>query len=364
MRKVTVELGDRAYDILIDHHSLSKIGLELSKRVQPSQVAVVSDETVAALYSEQVLRSLDKVGIKATRITFPAGEKSKSLVEYGRLIDRMIERGIDRKSAVIALGGGVTGDLAGFASACYMRGISYVQAPTSLLAMVDSSVGGKTGIDHPLAKNLIGAFYQPRLVFADTATLDTLPAVEFHSGMAEAIKHGVIRDSGYFSFIENNREAILNRDPEVMEYLIAKSCQIKAEVVGADEREAGFRAILNFGHTAGHAIEALTNYKGYRHGEAVSVGMVIASQIAREVCGFSKEETARLRDVLNQVKLPTTLAAAPELSAESILKAMYSDKKTEGGTLRFVLPVRIGETQIVQVTDEALIKSAIESVSY
>ncbi len=362
MRKVPVDLGDRSYDILINHNSLDRLGIEIVNLLQPSQVAIISDQTVAALYNEPLLGSLSNAGVRTTCITFPAGERSKCLSEYGRILDQMVAAGMDRKSAVIALGGGVTGDLAGFASASYMRGIAYIQAPTTLLAMVDSSVGGKTGIDHRLGKNLIGAFYQPRLVFADPTTLATLPAVEFCSGMAEVIKHGVIRDAEYFTFLEETADAIMKRDPESIEHVIARSCQIKAEVVGADEREAGLRAILNFGHTAGHAIEALGDFKGYRHGEAVAIGMMIAAQIAHEVCGFAREEVDRLRDLINRIGLPTELSENQKLSSDAIVKTMYGDKKTERGTLRFVLPSRIGATHIKKIKDENLIKRAIDAV--
>jgi 3-dehydroquinate synthase len=273
----------------------------------------------------------------------------------------MVEAQLDRKSAVVALGGGVTGDLAGFASASYMRGIAYIQAPTTLLAMVDSSVGGKTAIDHKLGKNLIGAFHQPRLVFADPTTLDTLPLVEFRSGMAEVIKHGVIRDPDYFSFLEETADAIMKRDPETIEHVIARSCRIKAEVVGADERETGLRAILNFGHTAGHAIEALCDFEAYRHGEAVAIGMIIAAEIAHQLCGFTRSEIDRLRNLLVRIGLPTDISNKRNLSSDAILKAMYGDKKTERGTLRFVLPTRIGATRIEKIKDENLIKGAIDS---
>jgi 3-dehydroquinate synthase len=362
MRKVTVDLGDRSYSILINYNSIDRLGIEIRDLLQPSQVVVISDRTVAALYSERLLKSLSNAGVRTTCITFPAGESSKCLSEYARILDQMIEAGMDRKSAVVALGGGVTGDLVGFASASYMRGIAYIQAPTTLLAMVDSSVGGKTGIDHRLGKNLIGAFYQPRLVFVDPMTLDTLPAVEFRSGMAEVVKHGVIRDADYFALLEEKADAIMKRDPETIEYVIARSCQIKAEVVGGDEREAGLRAILNFGHTAGHAIEALCDYKGYRHGEAVAIGMMIASQIAHEVCGFSRQDVDRLHDLLRRMGLPTDLSENQKLSSVAILNAMYGDKKTEHRTLRFVLPRQIGATRIEKINDDNLIKRAIDAV--
>lgn len=362
MQKVTVDLGDRSYDINIHHNSLDRLGIEIRSLLRPSQVAVISDQNVAAIYSERVVESLAKAGVRTTCITFPEGERSKCFSEYEKILDQMIESGMDRKSAVVALGGGVTGDLAGFSSASFMRGIAYIQVPTTLLAMVDSSVGGKTGIDHRLGKNLIGAFYQPRLVFADPTTLDTLPAVEFRSGMAEVIKHGVIRDADYFAFLEGQVDAILERDPETIEHLIARSCLIKAEVVGVDEREAGLRAILNFGHTAGHAIEALCDYAGFRHGEAVSLGMMIASHLAHEICGFSLDEIARLRDLLHRIGLPTDIRGNLNLSNDAILRAMYGDKKTEHGSLRFVLPRVIGATSIEKIKDENLIKHALDAV--
>ncbi len=361
MRNVAVELGERSYDILIGHDWLEQLGEQVRKRLDPSQVMVVSDETVAGLYAAPALASLRQSGLRLELATFPAGEPSKCLAVYSRLLDAVADAGLDRKSALVALGGGVTGDLGGFVAACYMRGIAYVQVPTTLLSMADSSVGGKTGIDHARGKNLIGAFHQPRLVFVDTATLKTLPTVEFRSGMAEVIKHGVIRDADFFAFLEQSVEPIMRCEQSVMERLVARNCEIKAAVVSADEREAGLRAILNFGHTAAHAIETLTGYEGYRHGEAVSIGMMVAGVVARELCGFSVTDSRRLAELLSEVDLPTTVPDHPALDTQAIVSAMYGDKKAERGALRYVLPSKIGQVDVVKILDDTVVKRAIDA---
>ncbi|MFH0910147.1 MAG: 3-dehydroquinate synthase [Planctomycetota bacterium] len=357
---IKVELGERSYEILIIE-GMEGFGLALQKRLRPSLVLLVADETVAGLYAPSALSSLSEAGIKAALVPFPPGEASKSLSRASLLYDAFFRLRADRKSVVAALGGGVTGDLAGFAAATFMRGIPYVQVPTTVLAQVDSSVGDKTGVNHPAGKNMIGCFHQPSLVYTDLATLRTLPEEEFACGMAEVVKHGVIRDATYFEYIETHLDAIRAMDMACLREAIGGSCRIKAGVVAADERESGLRAILNFGHTVGHALEALTDFTGYRHGEAVSIGMMAACRLAEALLGFPASESARIAGLLKRIGLPTSLTG---LKAEAVLDALVTDKKAEYGTLRFVLPRRIGEVCILPVKDKGVVRAAIQAVSF
>lgn len=358
--QIPIELGARSYLIHLGVGLLAEVGTLLQERLHPSRIAVIADATVANLYGEAVLASLQKAGFGADLVSFPPGETSKILATASHLWDRLFALGFDRKSCVIALGGGVTGDLAGFVAATYMRGIPYIQVPTTLLAQVDSSIGGKTGIDHPQGKNLIGAFHQPALVVIDIDTLTTLPEEELRSGLAEVIKHGMIRDPSYFSYLEEHAEAIGKKDRQALLEVVAGSCEIKAAVVASDEREeSGMRAILNFGHTFGHAIERVTDY-AIRHGEAVAIGMVLACRLAEIHCGLGPAVRARLVLLLQRLGLPTTL---PPLSHEAILTAMRGDKKAESGTLRFILPVRLGEVRVYQGIPEGSIREALASLS-
>jgi 3-dehydroquinate synthase len=355
--RLRVDLGERGYDILIAR-PLAALAPALAERLAPSRLALVADQTVADRYAAELLPALQEIA-PTTLLPFPPGESAKCQAQLAALYDGLVQAGLDRKSAVVALGGGVTGDLAGYAAATFLRGIPFVQAPTSLLAMVDSSVGGKTGINHPAGKNLIGAFHQPSLVCAATDTLATLPREEFVSGLAEVVKHGAIRDPEYFALVEEKAEALLALTPEILAEVVAGSCRIKAEVVAADERESGLRAILNFGHTLGHAIEAVAGYGRFRHGEAVSIGMVAAARLGEELTDFPPAETARLQDLLQRLGLPT---AAPGLATEELLAAMGADKKAEYGRLRFILPRRLGAVSIETVRDEAALRRAVDSV--
>lgn len=355
---VPVNLGERSYDILLEA-DFSAFGHSLAQAISPSRVAVVSDRNVAAIYGNEIMSALKDTGIPANLAEFPAGEESKSQEGLGKIYDKLFAARLDRKSAIIALGGGVTGDLAGYAAATFMRGIPFVQVPTSLLAQVDSSVGGKTGINHPAGKNLIGSFHQPALVYSNIATLSTLPHEELVSGMAEVVKHGVIRDRDYFDFVEGNIDAIMNLDHEAMSHTVGGSCRIKADVVSQDEREGGLRAILNFGHTFGHAFEALTSYTGYRHGEAVGLGMVAAAVVGTELCGFPAEDRKRLEALLQRIGLPTKFS---NLETENLVAAMFGDKKAEFGTIRFVLPSEIGKVDIIPLSDLDPVKRALDSL--
>jgi 3-dehydroquinate synthase len=358
LETVRVELGERSYNIEIGTGLLAGVGAQMRKAGLTGRSAVITNETVSPLYSSAVLGSLRDAGYSPELIVIPDGEEYKSLQWASHLYDRLLEMRYDRKCSLVALGGGVIGDLTGFVAATYMRGIPFVQVPTTLLSQVDSSVGGKTGVNHPLGKNMIGAFYQPVHVCADVTTLGTLPSEEFVSGMAEVVKYGVIYDAEFFRFVEDNRDTILRKEPAVLAHVIRRSCEIKADVVAADERESGLRAILNYGHTIGHAIEMLTNYTGYRHGEAVSIGMVVAARLAHKsgLCG--REVEARVEALLGSLGLPVKL---PELGPESIMSVLSLDKKAEAGRVKFVLPKRIGEVVITADWKDEVLLSALKA---
>lgn len=355
--KIAVNLGERSYNILIEN-KLYLFSQSFSELFSKGNVIIISDSNVSELYEAKVREQLQDKGFEVFTKEFAAGEEAKSFEVAREIYDYLFDIMADRKSIIVALGGGVTGDLAGYIAATYMRGIPFVQVPTSLLAQVDSSVGGKVAINHPKGKNMIGAFYQPAMVYTDISTLTTLPKEEFASGMAEVVKHGIIRDSKYFELIENNIDKINSLDYEIMAELVAGSCRIKADVVSKDEKESGLRAILNFGHTAAHAFEALTNYTGYRHGEAVAIGMIVACKLSEKICGFSGKHTARVEKILKALNLPIRFN---NLDAEDIYTSMLSDKKTEQGLVRFVLAKEIGTVDIVPVTDKSLIIDAINS---
>ncbi|MHC4886497.1 MAG: 3-dehydroquinate synthase [Planctomycetota bacterium] len=355
---IEVPLGDRSYPIHLND-SFETLGEAILRIQRPSRVIIISDDQVGPLYLPLVKASLEASDLTSEHFTFPAGEDAKSLAQASLLYDAVFGVQADRKTAILALGGGVTGDLAGFIAATFMRGIPFIQAPTSLLAQVDSSVGGKVAVNHPLGKNMIGAFHQPILVYTNLKTLSTLPAAQFASGMAEVIKHGIIRNTDYFDFIESESEAIRSLNPNALSRVISGSCQVKATVVAEDEREGGVRAILNLGHTFGHALESLTHYTGYRHGEAVSIGMIAACRLAEELLNFPSELTTRIQGVCDSYALPTQFA---ELSTEAILQSMFGDKKTEHGTLRLILPERLGHAAIHSVTDLDAVRRAIDAV--
>ncbi|OPZ87990.1 MAG: 3-dehydroquinate synthase [bacterium ADurb.Bin429] len=287
----------------------------------------------------------------------PAGERYKSLQTAGRLYGDLIQRKVDRKAVIVALGGGVIGDLAGFVAATYERGIRFAQVPTTLLAQVDSSVGGKVGVNHPLGKNMIGAFLQPQGVFIDPRTLDTLALRELRSGIAEVVKYGVIADSDFFGFLESHVDEILRRDPLAITHIIRRSCQIKARVVEQDEREANLRAILNYGHTTAHAVETYTAYERYTHGEAVGVGMVVAARIAHALGMLKAEPVHRITRLLERFGLPTHL---PKADPGVLMSLMDTDKKAVAGQVRFVLPTRIGDVQLVDNVPKDVLRRAIK----
>ena len=356
-KTLRVELGDNSYPLVVGTGLLNSVGELLIPHTKSNKVLIVSDAFVKTRYMPVVLKSLKDAGLDVSTIEVPVGEESKSLVQFSRIQDSLVEHQLDRGSMLIALGGGVIGDLAGFAAAVYMRGIPYVQIPTTLQAQVDASVGGKTAINHPKGKNLIGAFHQPKLVVIDVDTLKTLPQRDIRAGLIEVIKMGVIRDEPLFERVEENLEAILNLDDTTLIEIISQACVNKAEIVAKDEKESGLRMVLNYGHTFGHALEAITHYNRYRHGEAVSIGMNCAAQLATNLRMFSETDFQRQRALLKRAKLP--IAFPTDLTPEALCDAMYLDKKTLGGKLRLILPTRIGEVVIQNDVDDRHILETI-----
>ncbi len=344
MRTVDVPLGQRSYPIFIGEGILSELGKLCARLELGRRCAIVSDAHVARRYGRTAIASLEGAGFDAVLLTVPPGETSKSLKMAEICYDQLARHRLERKSFIVALGGGVVGDLAGFVAATYLRGIPFVQAPSSLLAQVDSSVGGKVGVNLKAGKNLVGAFHQPRFVLCDLAVLATLSAREFRAGLAEVIKYGIIYDEALFAQLECDLPLLIERDTEVLAGVVARCCQIKAEVVHQDETETGLRAILNFGHTIGHAIEAISGYGKYLHGEAISIGQTAAAKLSIRGSGLTAEEAARIERLFARAGLPTTI----KLSAarrRALIEAMRLDKKVSGGEIRFVLARRIGDVE-------------------
>ncbi|MCS6291287.1 MAG: 3-dehydroquinate synthase [Nitrospira sp.] len=341
---IQVELGARSYAIVIRRGLLQEIGEELKRLTCVGKVGVVTDRNLAKHYLTQVTRRLKAAGFTVVPIVLPPGERTKTLRSIGTVMDALVNARFERSSMLLALGGGVIGDITGFAAAIYQRGIPFVQVPTSLVAQVDSSVGGKTGVDHPKGKNLIGAFNQPRAVFIDPAMLATLPPREWMAGLAEVIKYGVIADAIFFEYLEQNIESIRKLTDDAVAHIVKRSCEIKAQVVSEDEREADRRRILNFGHTIGHALESLGGYRGFIHGEAVAVGMVYEADMARHLGYCGTEVVVRLRALVKAAGLPDRL---PKVSFNALWGAMQQDKKVSAGTIFCVLPRRIGAVCIV-----------------
>ncbi|MBM4122125.1 MAG: 3-dehydroquinate synthase [Nitrospira sp.] len=343
-RCVTVSLGERSYDILIKAGLLGEVGPRLKRLGLAGKVAVVTNQVVGRLYGPTVLRSLRSAGYQAKTILVPEGERAKSLRWVGRILDELVRECFERGSLVLALGGGVVGDLAGFVASILARGIPFVQVPTTLVAQVDSSVGGKTGVNHPLGKNLIGAFHQPRVVFVDPDTLSTLPTREWVAGLAEVIKYGMIEDEAFFAYLEGRVDDLRKMQPEPVAHVIARSCQIKASVVEEDERESDRRRVLNYGHTIGHALESLGRYRKLIHGEAVAIGMVQEADLARSLGLCPAEVVVRQRELVRRAGLPHTL---PPVRFTELWGAMQHDKKVVQGRLHCVLPKRVGQVVIV-----------------
>lgn len=354
MEVVNVELGARGYPIYVGAGCLRELGTKLAKSGVGARVAVVTNSTVADLYLAPTLASLEAANFAPTAIQIPDGEEHKNLAWLTLVYDRLIDAGIERHEAVVALGGGVVGDLAGFAAATYLRGVPCVQVPTTLLAQVDSAVGGKTGINHVAGKNLIGAFAQPRFVLADVDTLRTLPRREFTAGLAEVIKYGAILDPALFALLEEQLPALMRLDRDLLVHVVRTCCALKAMVVGADETESGYRAVLNFGHTVAHGLESLTEYKQYLHGEAVAIGMVAAARVSRRLGFCAEPDYQRLRTLIDRAGLPTDVPA--DLRGQPLALAMRTDKKAHGGAIKYVCLEAIGKTRFERLTCDEIVK--------
>ena len=355
MQTLSVELGERAYPIHIGPGLLARADL-VSPHLSLPRVIIVSNTTVAPLYLARFSDTLARAGIQTESVVLPDGEAYKNWETLSQIFDALLTRRAERKTTLVALGGGVIGDLAGFAAACYQRGMPFIQVPTTLLAQVDSSVGGKTGINHPQGKNMIGAFYQPQLVLADTDTLATLPDRELSAGLAEVIKYGLIRDLPFLEWLEANMEKLIARDTEALTYAIHRSCQNKAEVVAADERETGQRALLNLGHTFGHAIETGMGYGVWLHGEGVSAGTLLAAELSRRMGLLTRADVERVSDLFVRAGLPV---AAPDLGYDAYMGHMGVDKKVEAGRIRFVLLRALGDAFITGGYDAAALRATL-----
>lgn len=356
MKTLHVDLGDRSYPIFIGNDLLGHPEL-ITPYVRGQQVMIVSNETVAPLYLERTQQML--AGFTTESVILPDGEKYKTLEVWQRIFDSLLKNRFDRSCTLVALGGGVVGDMTGFAAACYQRGVDFIQIPTTLLSQVDSSVGGKTGVNHPLGKNMIGAFHQPRCVIADTATLNTLDIRQLSAGIAEVIKYGLINDLPFFEWLESNIEKLLERDPDALAYAIERSCHDKAVIVAADERESGQRALLNLGHTFGHAIETGMGYGEWLHGEAVATGMLLAAELSERLGWITADVVDRIRALLQKSRLPTQ--APQSMNSEQFLELMAVDKKVQAGKLRLVLMKALGQSVISSEASREQISAMLDA---
>ena len=355
MQTLTVSLADRSYPIHIGNGLLGQADLILP-HLKRKQVAIVSNTTVAPLYMQAIAQPLRDAGVSVIEIILPDGEAYKNNDTLQTIYDHLLQNRCERNTTLIALGGGVIGDLTGYAAATYLRGVPFIQVPTTLLSQVDSSVGGKTGINHPLGKNMIGAFYQPKLVLADIDTLKTLPQRELSAGIAEVIKYGLIRDADFFDWLETNMQALMALDTAVTSYAIYRSCQNKAEVVAADEHEQGERALLNLGHTFGHAIENAMGYGVWLHGEAVATGTVMAADLSQRMGWLDAAQVQRIKTIMQAAKLPVE---APDLGADEYLRLMQLDKKVADGRIRLILQQAIGKAIITADYDADKLKQTL-----
>ena len=357
MRVVNVSLGERSYSIEIGDRLLPQLGSQCASLKFGGKCAVITDSNVAKYLLKPALKSLKAAGFDAVSIIVPAGEKSKSLTFVEKCHDQLAANRLERKSFIVALGGGVIGDLAGFVAASYLRGIAFVQVPTTLLAQVDSSVGGKTGVNLRAGKNLVGAFYQPKFVLCDLNSLKTLPKREFQAGLAEVVKYGIIYDAPLFARLERDMDKILRRDSKILAEVVARCCEIKADVVGQDETESGLRAILNFGHTIGHAIEAISGYGKYLHGEAISIGQIAAAKISAGLMGLPQADVDRIEKLFARTGLPTKIKLN-SIQRKKLFAAMRLDKKVSAGEIKFVLADKIGSVKWGQkVSQETIVAS-------
>lgn len=355
MQTLTVGLDERSYPIHIGSGLLARADL-LLPHLPHKRAAVISNTTVAPLYLEALRSLLQSHGVETIPVILPDGEEYKNTETLGLIYDALLTHRCERTTPLIALGGGVIGDMTGYAAATYLRGVPFIQIPTTLLAQVDSSVGGKTGINHPLGKNMIGAFYQPQVVLADTATLGTLPDQELRAGIAEVIKYGLIRDLPFFEWLEQNMGKLLARDTEALQYAITRSCRNKAEVVAADERESGERALLNLGHTFGHAIETGMGYGAWLHGEGVAAGTIMAADLSHRLGWISEQDVTRTRNLFERAELPVV---APAIGTEKYLQLMGLDKKVVGGKIRFILLKAIGHAMVSGDVPEDLLRQTL-----
>lgn len=354
MSRLTVELGARSYPIYIGEENLSNPSL-FSDHITHNNVMILTNETIAPLYLNTIRESLH--GFSVQQIVIPDGEKYKTLSQLESVIGEMLSNGCARDTTLIALGGGVIGDLCGFVAATFQRGIPFIQIPTTLLSQVDSSVGGKTAVNHPLGKNMIGAFYQPKAVIIDTTTLSTLPAREFAAGMAEVIKYGIIYDAEFFAWLEKNVHQLKTLETQALTHAIKRCCEIKAEIVALDETEQNLRALLNLGHTFGHAIEAEMGYGNWLHGEAVAAGMVIACEVAEQQNWMTASEVRRVRDLIEQFDLPTV---GPDgMNCQTYIKHMRHDKKVQAGAIRFIMPKGIGKAFVTSEISDSVLQNVL-----
>jgi 3-dehydroquinate synthase len=362
VRTVHVPLGNRIYDIKIAPGLIDRVGSECARLKLASRCAIVTDTNVGKRYARAVFNSLAAAGFAPSLTIVQPGETAKSLKTVQSCYDQLAAQRIERKSFIVALGGGVVGDLAGFLAATYLRGIAFVQVPTTLLSQVDSSVGGKVGVNLKAGKNLVGAFYQPKLVLCDLNALKTLPEREFRAGFAEVIKYGILYDAKLFAQLERHLPKILRRDQAVLSPVIARCCEIKAEVVGKDETEGGLRAILNFGHTIGHAIENISGYGTYLHGEAISIGQVAAAKLSRKILGLPERDVERIENLFRNAGLPVQIGLDSR-KRQKLLDAMRLDKKVSGGEIKFVLAEKIGKVGWNQRVPENLIRGVLDEIA-
>jgi 3-dehydroquinate synthase len=355
---IPVNLPDRSYNILIEKGSLANLGAEMSRLSLGKKVLLVSNPEIFEYYGQIAVNSLEKAGFTVSTHLIPAGENYKTLDSIAEVYDSALAHRLERSSTMVALGGGVIGDMTGFAAATWLRGVNFVQVPTTLLAMVDASIGGKTGVNHPQGKNLIGAFYQPKLVLIDPSVLKSLPVREFRAGMAEVIKYGVIWDAELFKQLEDsdNLASFSQIDGELLQTIITKSCQAKADVVSKDEKEAGLRAILNYGHTIAHGIESLTGYTSINHGEAVAMGMVAAGAIAVKLGMWTTSENQRQRALIAKAGLETQI---PPLNPDEMIETLTADKKVKDGKVRFILPTAIGKVTISDRVTSSMVREVL-----
>jgi len=359
MTTIEVDLDNRTYPIHIDRGAIAQLSVVLKELDAKGSVAICTDTNVGKLYGDMIVSAVREAGVQPVMCMTPAGEKSKRLANVESFIGRFLEAGLDRGSVVVAFGGGVVGDMAAFAAAIYMRGIRFVQVPTTVVAQVDSSVGGKTGVNHALAKNIIGSFHQPSAVIVDLDFLSSLPPRELRAGLAEVIKHGIIADEALFAYMETNADTILAGDVEAMRYPVQRSCEIKAAIVAEDEREHGVRANLNYGHTFGHGIEAASNYTTFLHGEAIALGMRAAAALSRDLGLVDAAFVERHNACLSKYELPETW---PGMPTDDVVDAMRRDKKAVAGTMKFVVADAMGHVAHRTDIDEAQVRKALEMV--